>query len=104
MKFVSVRELRNEAARVWGDLKSEREIVLTSNGRPVAIMTAVTGENLETEIRAVRRARALLALERIHDASLEKGLDSITTDEIDAAIGESRRGKKRGKKRGKTTR
>ena len=34
MKFVSVRDLRGKAADIWRALPGEREMVITSNGRP----------------------------------------------------------------------
>ena len=36
MKLLSVRDLRTHSARVWRELPDEGEMVVTSNGRPVA--------------------------------------------------------------------
>ena len=41
MRFISVRDLRGKSAEVWRDLVEEREMVVTSNGRPIAILAAV---------------------------------------------------------------
>ena len=38
MNFYSVRELRTESKRVWADLNSGNEVVLTNNGKPSALM------------------------------------------------------------------
>ncbi|NTW89032.1 MAG: type II toxin-antitoxin system Phd/YefM family antitoxin, partial [Desulfobulbaceae bacterium] len=38
MKFLSVRDLRGKSAQIWKDLPEEREMVITSNGRPIAIL------------------------------------------------------------------
>ena len=62
MRFVSVRDLRAKSAEVWRDLEREREMVITSNGRPVAILAAVDEANLEASLRAFRRGRAMDAL------------------------------------------
>ncbi len=40
MKFLPSRELRLRPGRVWKDLKKAREMVVTANGRPVALLTA----------------------------------------------------------------
>ena len=50
MKFVSVRDLRGKSADIWRELPEEREMVITSNGRPVAILAAVNESNLEQSL------------------------------------------------------
>ncbi len=39
MRFISVRDLATESAEIWRDLDVEREMVVTRNGRSVAILT-----------------------------------------------------------------
>jgi antitoxin (DNA-binding transcriptional repressor) of toxin-antitoxin stability system len=46
MKFITVRELRGRSGQVWNTLAREREVILTSNGKPIAILSAVSEENL----------------------------------------------------------
>jgi antitoxin (DNA-binding transcriptional repressor) of toxin-antitoxin stability system len=86
MKFISVRELRASSARVWAELAGERELVVTNNGRPVAILAAVDGSNLEESLAAFRQARAVEAVARLQRDSLERGGDRLTAKEIDAEI------------------
>jgi len=38
MKFVTVRDLRLKAAKVWKQLQKEKEMVITSNGKPIALL------------------------------------------------------------------
>ena len=61
MKFLSVRDLRSKSADVWKGLSAEREMVVTSNGRPIAILSAVTEDSLEETLGAIRRSRAIAA-------------------------------------------
>jgi antitoxin (DNA-binding transcriptional repressor) of toxin-antitoxin stability system len=35
VEFVTIRDLRLKPAEVWDKLRRQRELVLTSNGRPV---------------------------------------------------------------------
>jgi hypothetical protein len=42
--------------------------VLTLNGRPIALVTPASGEDLEEQLLAVRRARAGIALRRLRAA------------------------------------
>ena len=86
MKFVSVRDLRLKPAKVWKMAKEERDVVLTVNGRPVAILTGVDEDSFEAEVEAIRRARALQALESLQLDSLKKGTHRITADKIDKEI------------------
>lgn len=59
MRFVSVRELRGRSAAIWKELAKEKDLVITSNGKPIALLSATSEENLEESLVAVRRARAL---------------------------------------------
>ncbi len=86
MKFISVRDLRGKSAEVWKELPAEREVVVTSNGRPIAILSAVSESNLEESLSAIRQARAAEAVMSLQRRSVEKGTDSIVTEEIDAEI------------------
>lgn len=86
MKFLSVRDLRGKGAEVWKGLAVEREMVVTSSGRPIAILSAVTEDTLEETLAAIRRAKAITAVAEIQRRSLEKGTADITPEEIDAEI------------------
>ena len=86
MRFLTVRDLRSKAAEIWRDLPQEREMVLTHNGRPVAILAAVSESSFEDSIRAVRQARAMQAVAELQRESARQGTDKITSEEIDAEI------------------
>lgn len=91
MRFLSIRDLRSKPAEIWKTLPSTREMVVTSNGRPIAVLSAVTEENLEETLAAIRRARAVTSVSELQLRSVEHGTDSLTMDEIDAEITEVRR-------------
>jgi prevent-host-death family protein len=84
MRFASVRDLRNRPGSVLRDSEKVEEIVLTSNGKPVAIIVPVDGDNLEEELRVYRQVRAQVAIERMQRAAKSAGLDSMTMDGIEA--------------------
>ena len=86
MKFLSVRDLRGKSAQIWKDLPSEMEMVITSNGRPIAILAAISEANLEESISAFRQARSIEAVASLQRTSVEQGTDKITMDEIEAEI------------------
>lgn len=91
MKLLSVRDLRSKSAEVWKSLATAREMVVTSNGRPIAILSAVTEETLEETLAAIRRARAVAAVSEMQLRSVERGTDGLTMDEINAEIATVRR-------------
>jgi len=86
MRFVSVRDLRGKSAEIWRALPGERELVITSNGRPVAILAAVDESNLEESLSAFRQARAVDAVAGLQQRSVMAGTDRLSMDEIDAEI------------------
>ena len=91
MKFVSVRDLRGKSGEIWKELPQEGEMVVTSNGRPVAILTAVDESNLEQALSAFRRARAIEAVATAQRRSVEKGTDRLSMGDIDKEIRAVRR-------------
>ncbi len=42
MRFITVRDLRGRPGQVWSKLSREKEVILTSNGKPIAILSAVS--------------------------------------------------------------
>jgi prevent-host-death family protein len=95
MRFVSVRDLRGKSAEIWRALGKEREIVVTSNGKPIAILSSVSEETFEGALGAIRRARAMEAVESMQRASVRAGTDRLTDKEIEAEIAEIRRKRRR---------
>ena len=91
MKFLSVRDLRTKSAQVWRDLPLEKEMVITNNGRPVAVITSVNEETVEKSLASWRQVRATQAIVSVQKESMIKGTDNITMDQIDSEIKEARR-------------
>jgi len=95
MKFLSVRDLKTKSSQVWKELSDQKEMVITSNGRPIAILSSITENNLEQVLSAFRRARAMEAVTAIQYESVLRGTDKITMDEIDKEIKSVRSKRKR---------
>jgi antitoxin (DNA-binding transcriptional repressor) of toxin-antitoxin stability system len=90
MKFMTVREMRGCGAGLWRELPAEKEMVVTSNGRPIAILTSIEGGDFEQSLKDIRRARAVRAATELQSASLAKGTDSMPAEEIDDVIARTR--------------
>ncbi|MFO7699390.1 MAG: type II toxin-antitoxin system Phd/YefM family antitoxin [Acidimicrobiia bacterium] len=95
MRFVSVKDLRTKGRQVWEDLAKEKELVITSNGKPIALMTGVSEANLEEAIGDLRRARALRAIDEMQRAAVDAGLDKMAGQEIQEKIRDTRKARKR---------
>ena len=95
MKFLSVRDLRSNSARVWRELPNEKEMVVTSNGRPVALLTAVDQSTVEQSLSAWRRVRATQAISDIQRESVRKGTDRLSMADVDAEVARVRRGRRK---------
>ena len=97
MDFVSVRELRSRSAAVWSSLAREKDLVVTSNGKPIAVLSATTASTLEASLAALRQARAQLAVGAMQGRSLlgrgcrVSGADRMTLEDINAEIDAVRR-------------
>jgi antitoxin (DNA-binding transcriptional repressor) of toxin-antitoxin stability system len=94
MRFISVRDLNTKPKEIWSKIKDE-EVVITSNGKPIALLSGVTEENLEKTVRAIRRSRALIALEEMQKRSIELGLDKLTDSQIESEIRAARKSRRR---------
>ncbi len=95
MKFITVRDLRGRSAEVWRQLAEEQELVVTSNGKPIAILTSTNEDTFEQSIREVRRARALRAVSTLRQQSVKEGREQLTDEDIDAEIAKSRSARNR---------
>lgn len=94
MRFLSVRDLRGKSSQVWKELPEEGEMVVTNNGRPVAILSSVDGSNLEETLSAFRQARAVSAVASIQRRSVEKGTDDLALSDVNREIKAARKSRK----------
>lgn len=90
MAFVSIRDMRTRPGEVWQQLQDEGDLIVTSSGRPFALMIATEGENIEDLLLALRRARAQLAVSRLRKQAAAQGLDRLSADAIEAEISQMR--------------
>jgi len=95
MKFITVRDLRGRSAEVWSKLSRDKDLILTSNGKPIAILSAVSEDTLEGSLVAIRQARAVAAVEAMQSQSVAAGTDKVTLQEINAEIAATRKARHR---------
>lgn len=85
MKFLSTRDLRNRPGYVR-DLAQEDDLVLTANGKPIAILVGVRDDDLEETARAIRQVKAQRALSRMRRQAARRRLERLSPSSIDAEI------------------
>lgn len=91
MKLISTRDLKLKTADVWGQLEKEGELVVTSHGKPVALLTSIPEGDFEPTLVAHRRAREQMAISSIRQGAQERGLDQMTMKEIDTEVKAARK-------------
>ena len=85
MKFLSTRDLRNRPGYVR-DLARGDDLVLTANGKPIAMLLGVNEDELEETAQAIRQARAQLAVARMRKQAERRGLQRLPLSAINAEI------------------
>lgn len=98
MKFISTRDLRNRPGFVR-ELAQKDDIVLTANGKPVALLLGLEDDDFEETAQAIRQARAQRALSRMRRQAESKGLSGMSLSAIDAEVRAVRSKRKAGSKR-----
>ena len=91
MKFVTVRDFRTKPAKIWKDLPVEQEMVITNNGKPIALLTPLSDENLEDTLKSVRSARAINAVKNMQQISIANQNTKLNDKDINDIISETRK-------------
>ena len=93
MKFVAARALRNPGG-VWNLLHEEKDLVITSNGKPVGVLTVADEDTLEDVLTTLQQARAQAAVADIRRLAVASGVDHLTDRRLRDIIRASRKGAK----------
>ena len=84
MRFILIRDL--QPSKVWEQLADEREIVITAEGKPIAILSSVSDDSWEETLAAFRRVRTIQAVDELQKQSVENGLDKMGLKEVNREI------------------
>jgi hypothetical protein len=91
MEFVAARDFRIRPGQVWKRLRKSGNLLITSNGKPIAMLRDIKGHDIEEELRIQARAKGLSAVSRIRAHALRKGLNTLSGGEIDKEIALARK-------------
>ena len=87
MSYIAVKDLK-KTKLLWEMLQNEREIVVTRDGKPAAVIVGVSPETVDEALSQIRRALFSAAVSRARRRAENEPLDG---DELEGAIRESRR-------------
>jgi antitoxin (DNA-binding transcriptional repressor) of toxin-antitoxin stability system len=91
MKFITIRDLRQSTKSLKSMMRKNKRLVLTSNGKPVALITPVDDKTLDEKLSIIDQTELMTALDQVRREAKEKGLDKLSMKEIDSIIAEVRR-------------
>lgn len=84
---MAVSELKRSKS-LWSRLSASKELVLTRDGKPGALMVEISPENLEQVVSIVRRALFSEAISQARRrAEVNSDLEAEIANEIEAARG-----------------
>jgi hypothetical protein len=87
MNYIGVSELK-KSREMWEMLAREKELVLTRDGKPGALIVEITPEGLEKAVAAVRRALFSDAVSSVRQRAAK---NPPSQEEIELEINASRR-------------
>ena len=90
MDYLAVKDLK-KTAELWRLLQSQKELVITRDGKPCAVMIGVTPEAVEETVREIRRSLLALAVRQAREAA--QG-DPRAQQDVDAAVTEVRQARR----------
>jgi hypothetical protein len=87
MNYIAVKDLKNSKS-LREKLEKERELILTKDGQPFALMVGISADSLEESLREIRRALFSKAVTRGRKKALTNKIDEA---DIDSLISDSRK-------------
>ena len=72
MNFYSVCDLRTETKNLWDNLSADGEVVVTNNGKPVALMINIPTDCFDEVVQAVRQAKAMIAFNNMRSKAVSR--------------------------------
>ena len=81
MSYIAIKDLKNSRA-LRERLKKERELILTKDGQPFALLIGITADDLEDSLKEVRRAMFSKAVARARKKAAISEVNDIELDEV----------------------
>ncbi len=86
MGTISINDLKKQSADQWLKSVDRDDLIVTSQGRPVAVLLPINAKSLEPTLSALRSVRAVQAQIALQQAADANGTSGLSMDDIDAEI------------------
>jgi len=86
MKILPFRVIRNEPGKFEETLSREGTVILNKNGQPLALVLDAASESVDSLLRLASQMRAQRAVARMRASARERGLDDLSSEQIQAEI------------------
>lgn len=94
MNFIAVKDLKTPRL-LRQRLQKEQTVLLTSSGKPMAIMLNVNkDEDPEVVLKAIREARGRMVLQQIWKKARDTGASRLNLDGINLLIDKTRKARR----------
>ena len=86
MSTISINDLKKQSDDQWLKSVDKDDLIVTSQGQPVAVLLPIDAKSLESTLSALRSVRAVQAQAALQQAAEANGTFSLSMDDIDAEI------------------
>lgn len=86
MTILPYRVIRNEPGKFEETLSREGTVILNKNGQPLALVIDATSESMDSLLRLASQVRAQLAVMQMRASARERGLDGLSSEDIQSEI------------------
>ena len=90
MRFMSVRELAKSTNQLKEALTDDGKVVLTSAGKPTALMIQVSEANFEETLTLLNHLMLSKSVRDMRQIAAQNGLENLSMAEIDQEIAQYR--------------
>jgi prevent-host-death family protein len=87
---ISINDLEKQSAAEWLKSVDKDDLIVTSQGRPVAVLLPINAQSLDSTLSALRSVRAVQAQAALQKSADANGTSSLSMNDIDAEIIASR--------------
>ena len=94
MSTISVSDLKKKSAKGWLKSAGKDGLIVTAEGKPVAILLRTDAKSLEPTLSTLRSVRALRAQATLQETAAANGTDKLAVSDIDAEIASARRARR----------
>lgn len=95
MSAISVDDLKKKPASQWLKSAGKGDLIITANGRPVAVLLRIAAASVQSARSLARSVRALQAQATLLQTATANGPTGLSMSGIDAEIAAARRARRR---------